>query len=57
MGNGPVAYNSGLTSFMLTDSTTGAALYVGVLEDNDDGDDTASGGCDWVLSIRDEPKL
>ncbi len=28
-----------------------------VLEDNDDGDDTATGNFDWVLSIRDKIKL
>ncbi len=27
------------------------------MEDNDDNDDTATGICDWVLSIRDKPKL
>ena len=35
----------------------GAGLIVGVLEDNDDGDDTAAGICEWVLSFRDKPKL
>jgi hypothetical protein len=27
----------------------------GALEDSDDGDDTATGNFDWVLSIRDKP--
>jgi len=27
------------------------------LEDNDDNDDTATGKCRWVLSIKDKPKL
>jgi hypothetical protein len=34
---------------------SGAGLVIGVLEDNDDNDDTASGNCGWVLSIRDKP--
>jgi len=32
-------------------------LIIGVLEDNDDNDDTATGNSDWVLSIKDKPKL
>jgi hypothetical protein len=32
-------------------------LVIGALEDNDDNDDTATGNCDWVLSIEDKPKI
>jgi hypothetical protein len=32
-------------------------LVIGAFEDSDDGDDTVSGNCDWVLSIRSNPKL
>jgi hypothetical protein len=30
-------------------------LIIGAFEDNDDNVDTATGNCDWVLSIRDKP--
>jgi hypothetical protein len=32
-------------------------LRIEALEDNDDNDDTATGNCEWVLSIRDKIKL
>ncbi len=32
-------------------------LVIGVLEDNDDNDDTATRNCDWVLSFKYKPKL
>jgi hypothetical protein len=32
-------------------------LPIGAFEDNDDNDDTATGKCRWVLSIKDKPKL
>jgi hypothetical protein len=34
-----------------------AGSVIGALEDNDDNDDTATGNCEWVLSIRHKPKL
>jgi hypothetical protein len=42
---------------MQTGSAPGAGLVIGVLEDNDDNDDTAIGNCDWVLSFKDKSKL
>jgi len=30
-------------------------LIIGVFEDNDDNDDTATGNSGWVLSIRNKP--
>jgi hypothetical protein len=45
------------TSFTTARSLAGIGLILGALEDNDDGDDTATGNCEWVLSIRDKPKL
>jgi hypothetical protein len=50
-------FKSGATSITPTGSVAEAGLKIGVLEDNDDGDDTASSGCDWVLSIRDKPTV
>jgi hypothetical protein len=34
-----------------------AGLIIGALKDNDDNDDTATGKCDWVLSIKDKHEL
>jgi hypothetical protein len=42
---------------MLTGAKSEGGLAIGALEDNDDNDDTAAGNCEWVLSIRDKPKL
>jgi hypothetical protein len=38
---------------MLTGAKAEAGSVIGVLEDNDDNDDTATGKSRWVLSIRD----
>jgi hypothetical protein len=56
LDNGPVAFNSRATSFMLTGATLGDGSTIGALEDNDDSDDTTTGNCDWVLSFRDKPR-
>jgi hypothetical protein len=45
------------TSFTTARSSAKAGLVIGALEDNDDNDDTATGNCGWVLSIRDKHKL
>jgi len=57
LGNGPFTFNSRGTSFPLKDLQARAGLAIGVLEDNDDNDDTATGNCDGVLSFRDNSKL
>jgi len=46
-----------VASFPLKDLQARAGLAIGALEDNDDNDDTATGNCTWVLSIRDKPKF
>ncbi len=54
----PLIFNlGGGTSFTLKESANRSWISIGVLEDNDDNDDTVSGNSDRVLSIRDKPEI